>query len=76
MSAPIKVSTPSVDVQGLSFVQVGDGVNVHYRNANGDLSEAVVKFWDNGNGIGLFLNILQPGSVFVTDSNGRIQLAS
>lgn len=76
MSAPIKVSTPSVDVQGLSFVQVADGVSIHYRDANGDLSAASVRFWDTGNGIGLYLYIIPPGSVFATDSNGRIQLVS
>lgn len=76
MTAPIKVSTPSVDVQGLSFVQVADGVKVSYRNANGDLSEAAVRFWDNGFGIALYLPIIPPGSVFATDSNGRIQVTS
>ena len=77
MSAPIKISQPSVDVQGLCLVQVGGEVKVFYRNANGDLeSGAGVTLTGTGSGIGVQRPPLPAGSAFSADANGRVQVVN
>ena len=76
MSAPIKVSTPSVDVQGISLVQGANEVQVYYRKPNGELEASpCIKFYDDGVGISIFLYEMPPGTVFNVDANGRIKIA-
>jgi len=76
MTVPIKISTPSIEVQGISLVQGSNEVLAHYRKANGDLeSVPVLKFYDDGVGVAVFLYNLPVGTVFSVDANSRVKIA-
>lgn len=69
----VKISVPSVDVEGLSLVKVGANVALYARKANGDLEATpVMTFVNDGPGIAFRYEFLSPGSAFLDGGNGRI----
>lgn len=65
----VKISVPSVDVEGLCFVQQGNNVALFARKSTGDLEATpAMIFQNNGGGISVFLANLSAGSVFLNDS--------
>ena len=71
--ATVKISVPSVAVEGLCLVQSGDNVSLFARTATGDLEGApAMVFLNDGTGIRFWRDTLASISVFKKDENGHI----